>query len=79
MNKLMSPKPEESTHNTLFDRQKLNCQFFGSKPRIHKGFLESTNLTKSLYCINNNLKTKWSWEATMRLNRKNKTQGNQKP
>jgi len=37
----MSQKLEESTHNALFDELETKLLVSGSKPRIHKGFLES--------------------------------------
>ena len=39
---MMLLKPEESTHDVLFDGKKAHYQFLDSKHRIHEGFLEST-------------------------------------
>ena len=35
----MSRKPEESTHNSLFDGIETKLLVFGSKPQIHEGSL----------------------------------------
>ena len=35
----MSRKPEESTHNILFDGIETKLLVSGNKPRIHEGFL----------------------------------------
>ena len=35
---LMSQKPGENTHNTLFDKQKLNYWFLGSNLESMRGF-----------------------------------------